>query len=104
MAMAYEPKIGEIIKRLELSKDRSMQYLMENDENQEKSRWREAYMYLRSLVGKQIAFRNVGYEINVTTMSPRALDVPYKLQCQFQWCYWTRRVRCHLYIASRPHC
>jgi hypothetical protein len=34
MAMAYE-KLGEIIKRLELSKDKTMQYLMEKDEDLE---------------------------------------------------------------------
>jgi hypothetical protein len=32
MAMAYE-KLGEIVKRLELSKDKTMEYLMENDED-----------------------------------------------------------------------
>ena len=34
MAMAYE-KLGEIIKRLELSKDKTMQYLMEKNEDLE---------------------------------------------------------------------
>ncbi len=34
MAMAYE-KLGEIIKRFELSKDKTMQYLMEKDEDLE---------------------------------------------------------------------